>query len=246
MVETARNPNWTRDELILALELYLKHRPRLPDQTHPDVVALSETLRSLGGQLSGGGATFRNTNGVGMKLANFRAFDPQLTEQGRRGLQRGSKGDAEVWKAFAERPDALQEAANAIRALVTAPTQESQLADQFQGVEAPEGALLTRSHLIRERSGQLPKKRKLQALAKDGVLRCEACGMTPASAYGANGDACIEVHHITPLHTLRPGSVTRLSDLAVVCANCHRIIHSRSPWFTMDELRELLRASNDR
>jgi len=29
-------------------------------------------------------------------------------------------------------------------------------------------------------------------------------------------------------------------DLALVCANCHRIIHRASPWFTMNELRDLV------
>jgi 5-methylcytosine-specific restriction protein A len=35
--------------------------------------------------------------------------------------------------------------------------------------------------------------------------------------------------------------VTTLDDLAVVCANCHRMLHKR-PWRTVPELRELLRS----
>jgi 5-methylcytosine-specific restriction protein A len=43
----AKNPVWTRDELILALELYLRRHPNTISQAHPDVVELSETLNSL-------------------------------------------------------------------------------------------------------------------------------------------------------------------------------------------------------
>jgi hypothetical protein len=37
------------------------------------------------------------------------------------------------------------------------------------------------------------------------------------------------------------GQKTRLADLALLCANCHRMIHARRPWLTLDELRGLLR-----
>ncbi len=39
-----RNPVWVRDELILALELYLRHAPQLIDDDHPDVMELSSVL----------------------------------------------------------------------------------------------------------------------------------------------------------------------------------------------------------
>jgi 5-methylcytosine-specific restriction protein A len=41
---------------------------------------------------------------------------------------------------------------------------------------------------------------------------------------------------------LRPGTKTRLIDLALVCANCHRMLHRSRPWPTIAELRtELVR-----
>jgi hypothetical protein len=42
-----RSPAWTRDELILALDLYLHSRPQLPGKESPEVVALSEELNEL-------------------------------------------------------------------------------------------------------------------------------------------------------------------------------------------------------
>jgi hypothetical protein len=46
----ARNPTWSRDELILALDLYLRHRERLPDSDDAEIVELSHTLNSLFGE----------------------------------------------------------------------------------------------------------------------------------------------------------------------------------------------------
>jgi predicted HNH restriction endonuclease len=30
---------------------------------------------------------------------------------------------------------------------------------------------------------------------------------------------------------------TRTDDLALICANCHRLIHGGLPWLTLDDLR---------
>jgi predicted HNH restriction endonuclease len=43
-----------------------------------------------------------------------------------------------------------------------------------------------------------------------------------------------------PVSTLRPGTKTKLADLALVCSNCHRMIHRRARWLTIDELRDLV------
>lgn len=64
-----RNPVWSRDELILALYLHVRHRPFLPSPRHDDVVALSYLLNRIG-RLSGStmNEVYRNPNGVAMKL----------------------------------------------------------------------------------------------------------------------------------------------------------------------------------
>jgi 5-methylcytosine-specific restriction protein A len=234
----ARNPTWSRDELILALDLYMRHRERLPDSDDPDVVELSRTLNALYGERARDASLFRNHNGVYMKLANFRAVDPLHTSQGKRGLSRGGYGTEKVWTEFSQQPDRLQLIASAIRESAAAGT--SHQPDDDDAAEAFEGRLLTRMHLTRERNRTLIRKKREAVLRETGHLACEACGFDFNATYGAHGTGFIEVHHVSPLYTLKPGLRTRLQDLAVLCANCHRMIHFKPNWLTISALKEML------
>lgn len=238
----ARNPTWSRDELILALDLYLRHRERLPDSDDPEVVELSLALNALYGERARDASLFRNPNGVYMKLANFRAVDPLYTSQGKRGLQRGGYGTEEVWTEFSERPDRLKLIASAIREAAAALPHQADNDDDI--AEALEGRLLTSMHRTRERNRELIRKKREAVLRETGRLACEACGFDFNATYGAHGTGFIEVHHVLPLHTLKPGSRTRLQDLAVLCANCHRMVHAKSKWLSLLELKELLAERN--
>jgi len=57
-----------------------------------------------------------------------------------------------------------------------------------------------------------------------------------AAKYGDLGAGFLEAHHILPLAAIGP-AITRLADLAVVCSNCHRMLHRAKPWMTLAELR---------
>jgi 5-methylcytosine-specific restriction protein A len=62
---------------------------------------------------------------------------------------------------------------------------------------------------------------------KNGAkLFCEVkqCGFDFEARYGSVGAGFAEVHHLRPLSTTGATS-TRLSDLAVLCSNCHRMVH---------------------
>lgn len=107
-----RNPDWTREEHILGLDLYLRLRLASFTGEHPEVVKLSETLKSLA-LLRGmsGSETFRNATGVSMKMSNFQRVDPKY--QGV-GLPSGSKLEVEVWDEFSSKPSELAEAVETI------------------------------------------------------------------------------------------------------------------------------------
>src|SRR5687767_6712817 len=78
MNEGTQDYDWTREEVVLALDLYVQSdsthgRPLLGPKSEA-VVRLSQLLRSLGiHPTAGRKPAFRNVNSVGRKLANLRA-----------------------------------------------------------------------------------------------------------------------------------------------------------------------------
>jgi predicted HNH restriction endonuclease len=240
------NPDWTRDELILALNVYLKHRPNPPGKDSPEIVGLSRMLNRLGERLFppwDRAATFRNENGVYMKLMNFRRLDPQYTSEGKTGLSQGAKTEEEAWEEFAGDATRCQRVAQAIMASlddaeIGAIWLEPYSDDGVQ--EAAEGRLLTRKHLARERSRELVDSKRKQAIKRHGKLVCEVCGFDFVIHYGNRGNGVIECHHTKPVETLTEGHKTHINDLALVCANCHRIIHRKRPWLSVASLKTLM------
>ena len=89
-----------------------------------------------------------------------------------------------------------------------------------------EGRLRLATHLLRERAAGLASEKKATFRKVHGRLQCERCGLDPKETYKAEcGDACIEVHHSTPLEEIDSQRATRLDDLICLCANCHRVVH---------------------
>ncbi|SIO25790.1 HNH endonuclease [Singulisphaera sp. GP187] len=61
--------------------------------------------------------------------------------------------------------------------------------------------------------------------ANDGRLPCHVCTFDFFKVYGDIGRAYAQVHHLKPLGDRTRPSLTKLSDLAVLCANCHIMVH---------------------
>lgn len=236
-----RNPPWTRDELILALDLYISFAGNPPGKTSSEITALSALLNQLAAPQEHHEQEFRNANGVYMKLMNFRRFDPAYQAQGKVGLTRGNKLEKEVWEQFAHDPTRLKATAEAIRGNLVAAKEPFTLEPEIE--EAEEGRVLTKAHLVRERSRKLVQAKKTETLAKLGKLTCEACGFDFNKKYGLRGEGFIEVHHALPVHQLTPGAKTKLSDLHLLCANCHRMVHARRPWLTLGTLKDCISAN---
>lgn len=216
-----RNPAWLRDEEILLLDVYLRVNPS--SASDPAVVELSELLRRLPLHPRWlRTQSFRNPTGVLMKLRNIAHIDPR--HQGR-GLERVSRLAREVWDEFSADPERLGRTAGAIRA--AALCGDAGLSELHgEGEEAAlEGRLLHRLHCLRERDPRLVAAKKRSVLAATGALACEVCGFDFEAAYGDVGRGFIECHHVVPLAALPHERLVRISDLALVCANCHRVIH---------------------
>jgi len=232
--------------LILALHFYLNHRPNPPRKGSVEVTELSSTLNLLGEKLFPPGAranTFRNANSVYMKLMNFRRLDPLYTSEGKTGLARGAKAEEDVWAEFAGDVLRCQKVAAAIKATLYEPEIGAAWSEMDNnGIqEAPEGRLLTRVHIARERNQKLADSKRAQAMRKNGKLACEVCDFDFAAVYGDRGTGFIECHHIKPVESFAQGHKTQLDDLALICANCHRIIHRYRPWLSIEAVKTLMK-----
>lgn len=80
---------WTRDELILAINLYCKLPFGKLDRRNPDVIELAELIG-------------RTPSSIAYKLVNFASLDPSLQARGIKGAQNASKLDKAIWNEFYE------------------------------------------------------------------------------------------------------------------------------------------------
>lgn len=87
-----------------------------------------------------------------------------------------------------------------------------------------EGTKKMINHYRIERNSTVVKKAKQQFEEQNGCLYCEICKFDYFKAYGVLGRKYIEAHHKNPL-SLNGETTTRVEDLALLCANCHRMIH---------------------
>jgi len=109
-------------------------------------------------------------------------------------------------------------------------------------LEGREGSKSLQTHIQIERDPKLVKAKKQAVLAETGSLKCEVCGFDFFEQYGDVGNGFCEVHHLQPLAE-KGRRKTTLSDLAIICSNCHRIIHRGRKLLSLQELRSRLKYS---
>jgi hypothetical protein len=99
----------------------------------------------------------------------------------------------------------------------------------FAGIEAREGERRVQLLRHRRREARLRNAKINEVLEEQGRLACQVpgCGFDFARRYGNTiGYGYAQVHHLQPLSAMpAKGKRITLSDLAVVCANCHAMIH---------------------
>jgi len=125
---------------------------------------------------------------------------------------------------------------NALRSLA----KRTALPEDDDEAAFPEGREVMLQHRARERNSAVVQAAKAKFLLKHGRFACQACGFDFEDFYGEAGQGFIEAHHTIPVSELRQGSKTKAADIALVCSNCHRMLHRRRPWITMSDLKTLL------
>lgn len=105
--------------------------------------------------------------------------------------------------------------------------------------EAFEGSQRMKRHFSRERNQRIVEEKKKDVLNKTEKLLCEVCGFDFHSFYGERGENFCEVHHLAALSETGE-TKTKLSDLAIVCSNCHRMIHREKKMLSIEELKKIV------
>jgi hypothetical protein len=113
----------------------------------------------------------------------------------------------------------------------------------------PEGDKVIKEHIKQEitrRNSKIVQRKKSEALREgNSKILCECCDFDFYHQYGDHGTGFIECHH--KIHVSIGKRITQLEDLALVCANCHRMLHHKKDdkgYYTVEELRELIERVN--
>jgi 5-methylcytosine-specific restriction protein A len=205
----------------------------LSDNDHR-VIALSKKLRAFpGNEERSRKESFRNPAGVSFKMSNL-----QSVATGR-GLANASATDRVVWTYFGARRSRLKEVANQILNFVGEVSLDT---SEVENDEFPEGAVLTKVHRRIERNHRL-RTNLIRDRRKNNLLRCDACLMVNPTSEKRFDDAIFDAHHLVPLSAIGT-TRTKISDMALLCANCHRIIHrlssSTGKWASVNDVQEAL------
>lgn len=132
----ARN-NWTREETILAFELYCRTPFGKIHSHNTEIIELSKLLE-------------RTPSAVSMKMCNLASYDPELRKRGVSGLANGSKLESQIWQEFQNDWEALAFESKAILASI-----ENEVIEIVANIDLdnlPPGK--DKSNVVKQRIGQ--------------------------------------------------------------------------------------------
>lgn len=150
---------WTREELILALNLYLKLPFGKLDSRTPEIISLAAIIG-------------RTANSVSMRLNNFAAVDPYHQQRGIKGLIGGIKQVKPIWEEFINNKEELLFESERILAIKENIALEEKYSDSLNDIE----------NLVGEEKRRMVKTRVNQNVFRQMVLanyswRCAISGI---------------------------------------------------------------------
>jgi hypothetical protein len=179
-----------------------------------------------------------NTNAVGAGLIT--PHDPdhpgwRITSKGRLFLATGAEDYSQEPDTALDDPQSLPRVSDELDNLVAQAQAQIEAATSESALEGAPTSRLVNTY---ERN---PYPRAA-ALAIHGTT-CQVCGFSFQAPYGPYGEGFIEVHHLTLLAQQKgETSVNPRTDMAVLCANCHRMVHRHpNAPLSLNQLRALLR-----
>ena len=117
---------------------------------------------------------------------------------------------------------------------------EKKIVEEDDESAFPEGHERYSWHRKLERDAKIAKKAKAKRLAVTGSLTCEVCATDFATKYGTRGEGFIEAHHIKPVAALDGKEKTAIKDFALVCSNCHRMLHRGKKLISVHQLKHIV------
>lgn len=111
---------------------------------------------------------------------------------------------------------------------------EENISKKINDREFKEGELYKSETNFRKRNRGLIELKKSQS-----NYQCEICQMSFKEKYGEIGKNFIIAHHIIPISKSIVSTKTKLDDIALVCANCHNMLHRNNPPYSILEMKKI-------
>lgn len=218
------NANFTRDEVILALDvLYFSGEQHFSGRT-PAIQELSALLRKLPiHPAEDQPENFRNPVGVSDQINRFRNIE--------RWGKRFHVGEmfTIVDQEFAERRDELHQIAQSIRRNLQ--SFDIPFGYRAENNSFPEGMLLGHLHCVIENRDSAKLKPN---------HRCDICQIDTDDIYPGCSNL-MTMHLTVPVTALDGEKRYSATSFITVCPNCHAALHRRRPWLTKENCGDLLR-----
>jgi len=132
-----KRKNWTRDELVVAFNLYCRTPFGRMHKSNPDIMQVAQKID-------------RTPSAVAMKMVNFASLDPVHKKRSVNGLKHGGKQDNIIWDEFHNNWESLAfESEKALERLVGGfPEEHSQKVSTVDLGRPTEGERITRVRLV--------------------------------------------------------------------------------------------------
>jgi 5-methylcytosine-specific restriction protein A len=145
-----------------------------------------------------------------------------------------------IWELRPELKEAIKQLFFTSKAILMDSEVNGMIAEEISEEESKslfEGAKKQITVNAYERNSQARK-----ACMKYYGASCQICGFNFGKFYGSQFEGIIHVHHIKPISELKDNyQVNPKEDLIPVCPNCHFAIHSRTPPYSLKELKSIIK-----
>ena len=123
---------------------------------------------------------------------------------------------------------------------------EEDISDDKRGIDSPHSEYSEALRYSREKYFWARNRGLAREAKKYYGFRCQICESTYEEIYGDLGKNYIECHHLNPVSERAEEEWTKeirtnIKDVTILCANCHRIVHSKKPALRIDYVKARIR-----